>query len=83
MSEQTLHSKLTSAELCRRNGWTVGTHLTGDEGYGPTTIVITAIGKRNIVARSLDPIVGSREGGWVLWCREWSETDPRPKEMQG
>ena len=83
MSKQTLHSTLDPAELCRRNGWTVGTHLIGDEGNGPTTIVITAIGHRNIMARSLDPIVGSRESSWVLWCRDWSETDPRPKEMHG
>jgi hypothetical protein len=37
--------RMNSADLCKKNGWTVGTVLQGDEGFGPSTIVITAIGE--------------------------------------
>jgi hypothetical protein len=60
------------ADCCRRMGWTVGTHIKGDEGYGPSTIVITAIGERSILARR----IGDKpryEGCWTLDCRDWHE----------
>jgi len=61
----------TDAETCRLNGWDVGTVLVGDEGYGPTTIRITAIGDEAILART-----GSRrESTWTLTCRDWFEED--------
>lgn len=41
---------MTDAEVARANGWTVGTRLVGDEGYGPATIEITAIGRANVLA---------------------------------
>lgn len=60
----------TDAETCRLNGWSVGTVLVGDEGYGPTTIRITAIGEESILAAR----AGSRrESTWTLACREWEE----------
>jgi hypothetical protein len=64
----------TPAETCRRLGWTVGTTLVGDEGYGPTAIVITAIGDAEILARELSHAgepVSRREGMWSLDCRDW------------
>lgn len=71
----TLHSRLSAAELCRRNGWGVGTRLVGNEGYGDTVIEITAVGSDGLLARTIShggkPSHG-RENSWVLWCREWS-----------
>lgn len=51
----TLNAPFSSAEICRRNGWPVGTRLVGDEGYGPTVIEITAIGTRSVLAMCLHP----------------------------
>lgn len=67
-------SRESDAEKCRRNGWGVGTVLEGDEGYGPTRIVLTAIGEEHILARCLSqsrvPCDGSEEN-WALRYREW------------
>lgn len=57
----------TEAETCQLNGWTVGTRLVGDEGYGPTVITITAIGEGLILAKTDD----RSENSWTLSCREW------------
>lgn len=64
------------AETCRANGWTVGTRLAGDEGYGETVIEITAIGESRILAKVITdngqpPRLSDNENVWVLWCREW------------
>lgn len=59
----------TEAETCHLNGWTVGTVLVGDEGYGPHTITITAIGRESILAYWHD---SNREAPTTLICREWS-----------
>lgn len=75
-AESTLHHRGSAADLCRRRGWTVGTCLVGDEGYGPTVIVITAVGEDGLLARCLShdgETVSSRESNWELWCRDWSE----------
>ena len=65
----------TDAETCRLNGWTVGTVLVGDEGYGPEKIQITAIGEKEILAKRIENrhgvVVDGHEGIWVLWCRDW------------
>jgi hypothetical protein len=71
--EQTLRSRLSDAELCRRNGWTPGTQLVGDEGYGPTTITITAIGEHGILARCTNNRLIDRVTSWTLHCRDWRE----------
>lgn len=78
---ETLNNDLNPAEVCRRNGWGVGTHLAGDEGYGVTIIRITAVGERSILARPVShdgkPVEAHRdyESSWVLWCRDWTEVD--------
>ena len=66
------------AETCRLNGWSVGTRLEGDEGYGPSVIQITAVGEQTILARRIshggEPVRES-EATWTLECREWTEVD--------
>ena len=61
------------AIVCRERGWTVGTRLVGDEGYGPTVIRITAIGEGCILAIA-ESGPGSRRPYETLWgvgCRDW------------
>ena len=74
--EKTLNSELSSAELCRRNGWTPGTWLEAIE-YGPDgvvwnhdTIEITAVGRDWILAKGYGD---ASEDEWDLTCREWDE----------
>jgi hypothetical protein len=66
----------TAASTCALNGWTVGTVLVGDEGYGPEKIVITAIGEEHILARQIvdwrGDVVRSTERLWVLH-RNWKK----------
>ena len=59
--------------VCREHGWGVGTRLVGDEGYGPTEIVITAIGNQTLLARA---IPNGTESPWTLSCRDWREVQP-------
>lgn len=72
---ETMRRGATDAETCRLNGWDVGTELVGDQGYGPSTIVITAIGERQILARCTHHGDGRIHGErtWTLTAREWSE----------
>ncbi len=69
------------AELCRSRGWTCGTQLIGDEGFGPTIIQITAIGERMVLAKTLShngvPPSYFSESSWALEFRDWQEYDPR------
>lgn len=64
--------KVDDATCCRKNGWTTGDILEGDEGFGPERIVITAIGQASILARLID-----RDGNlhdeslWTLRYRQW------------
>ena len=58
--------------MCRENGWTVGTQLVGDEGYGPSVIEITAIGEETVLAKRITP-VATGESSWILSCREWKQ----------
>lgn len=67
---------MEDAEKCRKNGWTVGAILEGDEGYGPERIQITAIGERNILARQVakgGKSYEDRERSWTLSCRDWKQ----------
>lgn len=70
----TLGDPRDAATICRAHGWTVGTRLVGDEGYGPTVIEITAIGERAILAKAIGH-AGIREvrpeSQWCLACRDW------------
>ena len=62
------------ADICRKNGWKVGTLLEGDEGYGPSVIRITAIGERKILAREISrngKACAADEASWTLSCRKW------------
>lgn len=65
----------TEAETCRLNGWSVGTRIVGDEGFGPTVIEITAIGEQLILAKRVDGR-GVGEETWTLQCREWELAEP-------
>lgn len=69
---KTMSSNLSPADLCRLNGWKPGTLLIGDEGYGPCTIQITAVGERLIIAKCILPHDGA-EQLWTLNCRDWEE----------
>ena len=66
----------TSAGYCRRMGWGPGTHIVGDEGYGPTTITITAVGQEGILAKA----DGRDEKTWTLECRDWRLVEPAPTD---
>jgi hypothetical protein len=71
----TLNSKLSSVELCKANGWKVGTRLGGTEYY-PTgssycVIQITAIGEQAILAKCLTH--KTDESTWILQLRDWKE----------
>lgn len=62
----------TTASFCRRMGYGPGTHLVGDEGYGPMTLVITAVGNRTILGYNLD--TPEFETSWSLAHRHWKPT---------
>lgn len=65
----------SDAEICRKNGWAVGTRLVGDEGYGPSVIEITGIGEKALLAKMVshngEAVDHPREGLWTLSCRDW------------
>ncbi len=44
--------------------------LEGDEGYGPTRIVLTAVGEDNVLARQVNE-PRRFENMWTLACRPW------------
>jgi len=75
---------LNDAALCRKNRWVVGTRLRGVEGSGDwwcaTTIEITAIGERSVLAKAVGQIDSSgkvdrndlgHENSWTLQHRNW------------
>jgi hypothetical protein len=65
---------ISDAQKCRNSGWIVGTQLSGDEGYGPTVIEITAIGESHILAKTISQSGKSTNGAEQLWslsCRDW------------
>jgi len=73
----TLNSGRREAVICRERGWTAGTRLVGDEGWGPTVIEITAVGEENILAKTITHN-GNKpewcgETTWTLDCRDWQE----------
>lgn len=71
---------MSSADLCRANGWKAGTILEGTEsgpGWSHTTrIQIIALGEDDILAKCIwedgKPERG-HEGLWTLECRDWRE----------
>jgi hypothetical protein len=63
-----------AADVARLKGWTVGTRLVGDEGYGPTVIEITAIGEKRVLAKQISEDRHPHqtpEGHWTFSCRDW------------
>ena len=64
---------MSPADTCHANGWTVGTRLVGDEGYGPTVIRITAIGVESVLAvtESHNGEPRDYESSWTFKYRDW------------
>lgn len=70
----TLNDYRPAAIVARERGWGVGTRLVGDEGYGPTTIEITAIGEKAVLAKRITCSVSrfyKGETSWTFGCRDW------------
>lgn len=81
MTEQTNKSRLSDADICRANGWTVGMLVAGEE-YGATTVIrITAIGDSWILAVRVD--AASSEGIWTLKDRDWKPVLSAPTPGRG
>lgn len=77
-SKTTLYDRRPVAVICRERGWTAGTRIVGDEGYGPTVLQITAVGEKSILAKVVThggvvPEWAGREGEWCLSMRDWRE----------
>lgn len=68
----TRHDHRKAAE---KHGWTVGTRLVGDAGYGPTIIQISALGDKVMLARIISHgcrTVGYHDAqAWPLSLRDW------------
>jgi hypothetical protein len=66
----------SDAETCALNGWAVGQVLVGDEGYGPNTIQLTAIGERFVLAKLITGSI-TNVGSEFLWMStaEWAAAD--------
>lgn len=74
---KTQNTRLSDAEICRRNGWKPGTLLSGTDKQGTSVICLTAIGEDTILAKKItqdgkpvNPIV-NRECFWDLHLRDW------------
>ncbi|MDK9702501.1 MAG: hypothetical protein OEL20_05125 [Sulfuritalea sp.] len=76
---RTCDCERSDAEICRANGWSAGTLLTGDAGAGETVIRITAVGEASILAREVrrngkpSSEIAGRETAWKLSGRDWRE----------
>ncbi|ASZ73072.1 hypothetical protein SEA_GERALT_78 [Mycobacterium phage Geralt] len=67
---------MSDADTARKNGWTVGTRLAGDEGRGETIIEITAIGEQHVLAKTISHAgrpAPYRESLWTFVFRDWRE----------
>ena len=65
---------MSDADTARRNGWTVGTRLVGNEGHGDTVIEITAIGESSVLAKMISHAGRPRADGestWTFSRRDW------------
>lgn len=65
------------ADVARAKGWTEGTRIVGDEGYGPTVIEITEVTRSRLFAKRIshngEPVPDRRDNSWVLYCRDWTK----------
>lgn len=66
---KTLDSKMAPADICRANGWGVGTVICGDK-FDSMPIEITAVGKQKILGHKVGELY---ETAWDLKYQEWSE----------
>jgi hypothetical protein len=71
--EKTLGSSLSSAELCRRNGWAGGWVLCADDP--PAALRLTAVGDRRVLAIDLHN-EDAGEVEWDLTQRLWRTPNP-------
>jgi hypothetical protein len=63
-----MHSRKSSAELCRLNGWGKGTLIIGTS-YGLTEVIeLTAVGSHSVLAKSARAATDSM---WNLLDRCW------------
>lgn len=71
----------TEPETVRLNEWKVGDILEGDEGYGPSRILITAVGRYGILCLWDDDCTGEwgLELSTTLSCREWVKVGEEKK----
>ena len=71
----TRHDHRCAAEICREQGWGVGTFLIGDAGYGPTVIRITALGDTVMLAKIVShgrmAVAYHEAQAWSLLLRDW------------
>lgn len=71
----------SDAAFARRMGYTPGTVLVGNEGYGDTYLTITAVGEERILARAWSERHGHWwEKLWTLRYRDWRPVDALPAE---
>lgn len=72
---------MTSAELCRANGWKVGDVIEAEWILGPQRMLLTAIGEELVLGRlcnSIDPAL-SCESAWMLGALDWHKVDTSTK----
>lgn len=72
---KTLNADMSDADLCRANGWAVGTRLTGtwsvySNKESTAIITITAVGEEMVLAKADN---GFGEIVWTLRHRAWRE----------
>ena len=68
------------ADICRENGWGVGTRLIADEDTDPIEIEITAVGLKHVLAALVErdgTIHASSEWYWSLQHREWRKVESK------
>lgn len=79
MTGGTRHDHRHAAEICRENGWGIGTRLIGDAGFGPTVIQITSLGEKVMLAKMIShcrSAVGHHEAqAWSLGLRDWCRVE--------
>ena len=69
---------MNSADLCRKNGWKIGTKLAGEGMNGTAIIVITAIGEKCVLAKMVaenGTACVCCECEWGLTYCEWQEVE--------
>lgn len=69
----------SEAGYCRKRGWDVGTRLEGEEicdgVKSKSTIMITALGEKKILAKCYTKDGWDEERSWTLKQREWKKID--------